>query len=284
LIRERNTEVVIRSKRVEGELSLDPLDSIWEGIEPVDVRLTGQVITRPRLQNPSIDFIIVRSIHNKEEIAFLLEWDDRFKNTTHQVPPEVQPSDTYPVLYDSQLPQAELRDAVAIQFPVKIIEGPQKPYFLYGNTASAVNLWMWKADEQEMSAKKRPVEELNAKGYDNPLVLQPPEGQDLRGKAIWEAGRWRVVFIRSLLSEDSGQDITFEKGKFIPLSFQAWDGANKEYGLRMSLSSWYYLLLETSTPFSVYIYTLIGIIAGVGLEFWLLRRLKRPAGPQPRST
>ena len=60
---------------------------------------------------------------------------------------------------------------------------------------------------------------------------------------------------RKLLTDDRG-DVQFNKGQFIPLALNAWDGSNGEHGRVMSLSSWYNVLLEapdlrslfTSTP------------------------------------
>ena len=106
------------------------------------------------------------------------------------------------------------------------------------------------------------------------MKIQPPEGQQIKGKGVWKDGVWKVVIKRPLLTEDKN-DIQFEKGKFIPLALNVWDGSNGEHNLLMSLSSWHYVILETTVPMSVYLYTLLGI-AGLGLgEFWLVRRVGR---------
>ena len=70
-------------------------------------------------------------------------------------------------------------------------------------------------------------------------------------------------------------DIQFDEGKFIPIALNAWDGSNGDHGLIMSLSSWYYLLLEKETPMHAYIYALLGIAVTALGEIWLVRKLRR---------
>ncbi len=273
------SDVVLKSKFLKGDVPNAPNDSSWEEAEPIEIALSGQVIAKPRWQNPSIDSITVRALYNKENIAFLLEWDDRRKDSSHQVGEDFSDSDeemkyTY-VKIGSERPKEAMRDAVAIQFPVKIPEGLEKPYFLRGHPGKSVNLLTWKADWQDDPKQGTSVEEVNASGYKKPPVPQPTESQQAKGNGIWEEGRWKVVITRALTTEDKGKDIQFELGRLIPIAFNAWDGSNGERGLKMSISSWYYLLLETSTPFSVYLYALIGILLAVGFEMWLIRRLRK---------
>ncbi len=173
---------------------------------------------------------------------------------------------------EAVLPQWILRDSVDIQFPVKIPDGPVKPFFFLGNSGNPVNLWRWKADMQEDTEKKSAVEEYNATGFKNPIKVQPPESQATDSNGYWEDGRWRVVMKRTLTTEDKRKDIQFEKGKLIPIAFHAWDGANGEAGMKMSISSWYLLNLESRTPIMVYVYGFIGTMI-IGLaEVWLVKK------------
>ncbi len=313
LVRDVDTSgVVIKSKYAKGDLPSKPDDTKWDNIESVNASLTGQVLVKPRWQIPSVDLISVKSMYNDNEIVFLLEWDDRFKDIKHDeemIDLEGDKEFTYVKLYTSTsaegeeemeyeeyeegeeseeeeyeeeeyeeeddeygfedeeettLPQWILRDSVAIQFPVKISDGPIKPHFFLGNSGNPVNLWRWKADLQEDPEKNSAVEECNATGFKNPIKVQPPESQATDSNGYWEDGRWRVVLKRTLTTEDKRKDIQFEKGKLIPIAFHAWDGSNGEAGMKMSMSSWYLLNLESSTPIMVYVYGFIGfILAGV---------------------
>ena len=42
--------------------------------------VAGQVVAAPRWQNPSIELVTVRAVHDAKDIAFLIEWDDPFKD------------------------------------------------------------------------------------------------------------------------------------------------------------------------------------------------------------
>jgi len=77
------SEVVIKSKYIKGDLPAAPDDVRWDNIGSINVGLTGQVLAKPRWQIPSVDLVSVKSMYNDNEIAFLLEWDDRFKDIKH---------------------------------------------------------------------------------------------------------------------------------------------------------------------------------------------------------
>jgi hypothetical protein len=42
----------------------------------------------------------------------------------------------------------------------------------------------------------------------------------------------------------------------------------------MSLSSWFYLILEAPIPPTVYLYTFLAVLGGFGVEFLLVRRAR----------
>jgi DMSO reductase family type II enzyme heme b subunit len=270
-------EVVMHTKQVHQDLPLDPDDPLWQQARPINVPMSGQVIVPPRWQNPSVDQITVRSLYNDKVIGFLVEWNDRFKDTVHQE--ESLPSLKEPVLslstdtYAKVLPEKKwiLRDAIAIQFPVKIPEGLERPYFFLGQLERPVVLWYWKADWDEDPERKTPVEVLSATSFRDPLVPLPDESQIVMGKGVFQAGRWKVVMIRSLATGSREKDITFAVGRPIPIAFYAWDGSNGEQQLLMSLSSWFYLILEASTPTTVYLYAFLAVLGGFGVELSLVR-------------
>lgn len=273
--REVKNESVLKAKQIIIDLPLNPDDKMWTNASAIDVQLAGQVIANPRWENPSVDLVAVKALYNDKEIAFLLEWGDRFKDAVHNIDLEYKVSASYNgyVRWEN-IPQkpGNFRDSIALQFPVKMPEGTKRPYFFRGDSGNPVNLWVWKADLEEGGQPS--IEETNANGFSQSLKVQAQENQQVKGKGVWNGGTWRVVIKRPLLTNDKN-DIQFEKGKFIPFSLNAWDGSNGEHNLLMSLSTWNYVILEASTPMSVWLYTIFGIVGIGGIELWLIKRKKK---------
>lgn len=260
IVKDMAADVVVKVKLSEGgQLPVDPLDDVWNTVSAMEIPLAGQIIADPRKWDPSVDSISIKALYNKAEIAFLLEWDDR-TNKQEDV----------------------FRDAVSIQFPKKIPDSLKKPYFAMGDSSGAVNLWYWKAywdggfgaTVESPASEPGEVVELTARGFEK-ITPQPPESQDVTGKGIYQNGRWKVIFKRTLKTEDDKGDLQFEIGKLIPVAFAVWDGSNSDAGGRKSVSAWYYVLLEKPVPKTVFAYVLIAIIMGTSVELWFVARLRR---------
>jgi DMSO reductase family type II enzyme heme b subunit len=254
--------VVIESKRIEGDFPGDLFDPGWdEGTAPVEIEMGGQLMVAPRSWTMQIiNAVTMRSMYNETSIAFLAEWDDR-----------------------TGAQDEVFRDAVAIQFPVKEYPGSEKPHFAMGDGTRKVNLWKWEAGYKPEALIEgfqnireydggASVKEINGKGFKKPLITQSTI--DISGKGYWKDGRWRVVFTRPLITEDKANDVQFVMNKNIPISFAAWNGANSETGSQHSVAPWYYVVLTTATPFSIYIYTFIGVIIIAGGELWFVGWLR----------
>ena len=269
---------VLKVQPIAGDIPDDPDNESWATVAPMDIRLTGQVIAAPRWQNPSIELVTVKALYNDQDIAFLLEWDDPFEDTTHNKDAEFDASEISKVgAYNSYIQANDMlprqletfTDSVALQFPIKTITGTKKPHFFRGDASNPVHLWIWKA-EQETNGQ-RSVDEAVARGWKQAPKMQDQEQQQISAKGSWADGRWRVIMKRPLLTDDRN-DVQFIKGQFIPMALNAWDGSNGEHGLIMSLSSWYSVILEAPTPTSVYIYTLLAVLITAVLGTWLTRK------------
>ena len=118
------------------------------------------------------------------------------------------------------------------------------------------------------------IKEMNAKGF-RKLTVQPESSQNSKGKSTWKTGKWQVMITRPLETGDEKIDIQFEKGKLIPYALAVWDGSNKEIKGQKSITSWYYLTLEMTTPNTVYIYAVVAIIMAVCIQFWVVARIRR---------
>lgn len=269
---------VLKAKEIVAEIPEDPADADWFAAEPMDVRLTGQVIAAPRWQNPSIEMVTLRALYNTTDIAFLVQWDDPFKDVTHQSELEFDAQEisrigafnSY-VAANDMVPRQLLTftDAVTLQFPAKLPEGTKKPHFFRGESSNPVHLWQWQAHRAE--AGDRAVQESNARGWKQSVKPQAEEQQQVIATASWDKGRWSVIMRRPLLTDDRN-DIQFIKGQFIPLALNAWDGSNGEHGLVMSLSTWHSVILEAPVPLTVYLYTLLAVLITGALGVWLMRK------------
>ena len=269
---------VLNAMRTQDAVPEAADDARWAAAEPMDIRLAGQVVAAPRWQNPSIELATVRAIHNDSDIAFLVQWDDAFADTTHDDDSEFDAKEisqlgafnSYIAANDMVPRQLDtFRDSIALQFSIKPPEGTRRPHFMRGDASNPVQLWLWRADSESNGGPA--VVEAAARGWKQPLKLQAEDKQQVAGQAVWASGRWSVVMRRPLLTEDRG-DVQFVPGVFIPMALNAWDGSNGEHGLIMSLSSWYHVILSAPTPISVYVQAVLAVLLSGALGIWLARR------------
>jgi DMSO reductase family type II enzyme heme b subunit len=240
-------KAVFTAKRVDGALPGDATDERWRQAERFYFPFVGQLVWEPRVFTPTIDSAFAQALYNDQEIALLISWNDRVENKE---------------------PNAD--DGVAVQFPNTIPAALEKPYFILGDANLPVNLWQWQASQAS-------IVDANATGL-NSVTPQETGSSSVQGTVTFRDGQYQMVVKRALRTDDQGNDIQFEIGKFIPVALSAWDGGSGEGGARRSVSSWYSLYLEQPTPVSAYlaIPIAIAVVAAIeGLILWLVRRRAR---------
>lgn len=242
-----NYGTIIVAKRVKGSLPEDVNDPLWNKAKGVNFPLIGQVIANPRLFAPTIEMITVKALYNERDIAILATWDDPSKSVPDPA-------------------KKIFSDAIALQFPANLTEGRERPYLLLGDRGQPVYLLRWSSDGSG-------IQEVNAMGLGKEKV-QPKESQTAKGKVLYHQGRYRMLVTRALVTEDKDNDIQFQPGKFIPITFMAWDGSNGERGGQMSLSSWYYLLLEEAPSRRPFLFPPLAMLIAIGLELFILKRVR----------
>ena len=260
VVRPENT--VVKATKLEGELPEAPGDERWAGAEPTSFFLVPQIIAAERFFTPSNDTITVRALYNVEEVAFLLEWDDRTKSIPGDEKAEK--------ISDPDIAE----DAVAIQLPVKLPEGPEKPYFFMGDAAHPVNLWQWKSGTTNAPAS---ITLMNGRGFED-IDKRNAADIGIRAKGGYERGTWRVVIKRALTTADPEQDIQFVEGAFIPVAFAAWDGSNSESGSRHTLTTWYWVLLKPASGNTPLLAAVAAFVLVLLAEIWWARSASRKAG------
>lgn len=240
LSRPQRTGQVLKARFVAGEIPADPRAKDWEEAEFNDFPLAGQIILDPRWFKPAHDVITARALYNDKEIAVLLEWDDGTLSKG-----------------DGGRPA----DQVALQLPVRL-SSDEKPYFILGDDRHAVDYWRWSA--------KDGLARFTAEGASR---MNPRAAGALVAQGGYQDGQYRII-LRRPLKTGNEDEVQFEPGKFVPIAFHLWDGDQDEEGLKMSISTWYYLLPQPATPFTVYLWPLgLGLIA-LGGEVWLLKRMR----------
>lgn len=258
-VRPENT--VVKAAKVEGELPEAPDDDRWPSAEPTTFFLVPQIVAGERFFTPSNDTITVRALYNDDEVAFLLEWDDRTKSIPGDEKAEK--------IADEDIAE----DAVAIQLPVELPEGAEKPYFLMGDAVHPVNLWQWRSGTTDAPAS---VTVSNGRGIED---IEPRDAAEVgvRAQGSYDAGTWRVAVKRPLTTADPGKDIQFVEGAFIPVAFAAWDGSNSESGTKHTLTTWYWLLLKPASGNTPLLAALAAFVLVLLAEIWWARSASRVA-------
>jgi len=217
-------------------------DAIWQKVDYLDLPMGGQIIFDPRDFTTLITNARVRGVYTGSDLAVMVEWTGKNHNTGEDgLPP----------------------DAARIQFPVKATD-VAKPYFFMGDKKLPVSIWWWKASGDSGVA-------FNAHG---PEDIKQREKQDIQVVPAYKDGQYRVIFRRAL-NTGSTDDTVFATGKFIPFAVTLYDGRNGEQNNKGSISAWYYMMLEPSTPATVYIFPPVVFLIVLGIGILVHKSVKR---------
>ncbi|MBI1966771.1 MAG: c-type cytochrome [Gemmatimonadetes bacterium] len=266
---------VIHARQVAARLPTSPDDSVWGRVERYWVPLVGQVMRKSRWFTPAASGVWVQAVHDGQQLALRVSWDDR-----SQSPDSAWLEFTDRVLEtvarDDSTPPAPTPwpDQLAVQFPLAIPEGFERPFFLMGAATRPVYQWRWTSTpggvrEDSLSAAVAGL----ARGIDR---FDPLPGTPLSAQAVYDQGEWRVVFSRSLATADTANQLHLRTGRAIPVAFFAWDGSNGETGTRMAVSTWYFLALDTPVRAQVFVSPILAAALALGLGLTLVRRAQRP--------
>ncbi len=229
----------IHAKKIAGKISDDRAASVWKNVQANYIPLGGQLQTKPKSYFPTVQSLTVQAVHDGEEIALHIHWDDPSLDpalkafaAVAESPPPPLPDDTMRRTDEPSEPVVpEYPDAIAVQFPVNL-DTPRKPYFLNGDADHPVNLWRWTTATNE-------AEEMNANGLEN---WRAQKDSAVRAKGNFRFGKYSLILKRALTGDD--EDIQFQIGRPIPIAFNVWDGYHGETGNKKSISSWFTLLLD----------------------------------------
>jgi len=237
--------VSIRAMLTKSVPADDPTASAWNSVAASQFPMSPQVHWPTRIQEVTVKDVRVRGLHDGKQVAILLEYDD---------------------------PTQDPDDAAAIEFMV----GDKKAHFAHGQPMAeveggAVNIWFWKNKDAKAL-------DMNAKGFG---TLKVQDQQDLKGKGVYQDGKWKVVFSRAVTTGDAN-DTQFNPGEFINIAFAVWDGKKdpasgdlKEKGSQKAVSSWWYFRVDPQPDYTSYFYALLAIGLAAGFEFVVIRKLRK---------
>lgn len=229
---------MVPSRLIDGALPTDdPASPLWEEATVVEFPMSPQVHWEPRIFSVTVTSLKVRSLHNGQQVVFLLEYKDPTENPG---------------------------DAAAIEFPV----GDKKSHFAHAQEMAQVeggrvNIWYWRAS--------RGVSEMNAKGFGTTAAQTQ---QNVTGKGVWKDGVWRVAFARDLENNDP-DDVQFAPGKFVQIAFAVWDEANQETGSKKAVTSWWWFFAQPPPDRSIWLYTGLVVLGVIAVEVAVIRRVRR---------
>ena len=236
--------VAVRLYLVEGSLPTDdPNAASWNAIQPSEFKLAPQVHWPDRIQEVTVKSVKVRGMHNGQDLAIMVEYED---------------------------PTESPADAAALEFMV----GDLKAHFAHGQEmlqveGGPVNIWYWKKADGKGT-------DMSAKGF---KTLRSQDQQDVSATGAWQGGTWRVVFSRPLNTGDE-HDVQITPGEWRSIAFAFWDGElvdgeAREKGSQKAVSSWWSVRAEPLPDNSMYGYVVLGIAIAAGFEFFLVRKIRR---------
>ena len=240
--------VAVRAVMVKGGApGEDPNAAAWNAVPVSEFPLSPQVHWPTRIGEVTAKSVKVRGVHDGQQLVIMLEYAD---------------------------PSEDPDDAAALEFMV----GDKKAHFAHGQPMAQVeggpvNIWYWKNKDAK-------VLDMNARGFG---TLKVQDQQDVKGKGVYQNGTWKVVFTRSLTTNDVDHDTQFKPGEFINIAFAIWDGKKlesgdlKEKGSQKAVSSWWYFRAEPPPDYSGYFYAALAIGLAAGVQFVIIRKLKKGA-------
>ncbi|HUP24873.1 MAG TPA: c-type cytochrome [Thermoanaerobaculia bacterium] len=170
---------------------------------------------------------------------------------------------------------SEFSDAVALQLPQVLPTGIRKPYFLFGDSTAAVDLWF--VDLARAAGDAVPVRQLVGRGSAD---LEPVVGDRFEARASYVDGEWRLLIKRPL---DAISGVDFRQDLFVPIAFSVWDGFNRERGNKRAVSQWFYVYAEPRempSPVRPMVTAALAVLAVELLVIFAVRRRTRARGRQ----
>ncbi len=237
----------------------DENDAAWGEAQSTAFFMVPQIVQKDRFFTPANDLVKVKAFYNENEIALLLEWDDRTKSIPGDPTAEL-------IAWDTIAP-----DMIAVQTPVVLPSGSEKPYFGHGDGSHTVSMMAWNSGTTAAPAV-------------GSMMLYTGTGKRTPGDAAaagftssgsYKDGTWKVMMKRKLVTANKDKETQIEAGRFIPIAFANWDGSNGEGGSKHTMTSWNWLFLQPPTGKEVYLVPLLVLILLAGGQLLAAKFLEK---------
>lgn len=220
-----NNPVWSDQRRNDISRETDPNGNPTNSLSTTVIPMSGQYIA-PQ-EGGSILQVKARAVFNDKTMAVRVEWQDNTKNLR------------------SVIGTNEYSDAVALEFPLKLVAGHQ-PFRCMGQSDAQVNIWQWKAErEKAVTGDGRIVVNSNntaVKNYLGPalgyLKDSPLTSPDSTASYNEQTKTWTVIFRRGLGAGDEKNATRFKPGEATLIAFAVWDGGAGERLSKKAVSTW----------------------------------------------
>jgi DMSO reductase family type II enzyme heme b subunit len=266
---------VVRASRVTGSLPRTPNDSTWAAAERYWIPLVGQIILKPRWFAPTVEGVWVQALHDDKQLTMRVSWSDPSRSPDPawdewlgRMTTSMPPIDSVP-LAATQGP-----DRLTVQFPTRITEDAERPYFLGGDRRQPVYVWRWTSTPDQLEEGRQTGLGTFARGTT----------KDVTHAAVYDQGEWRLQLTRALVPRDTSAIPAFRAGTAIPIAFFAADGSSGEDEFRSSIGAWYAIYLDVPTPPRVYAAPAATMLLTAGLGVLVVARARRRERGNRRTT
>ncbi len=252
--RSSGAEIILETTQDEAMLR-DPSHIAWLGVQPTLIEI------KPLIQREEhTTFIEVRAIQYADQLALCLDWRDETLDL-------LSGAGIYPDAMEAMFGLSNAVPALPLGLDVAVSENSEP-----------IHSWHWAADRHCEASTGRPCtpEDLQAARTRGWFLFDYANGQanaeggdqsenesaqtsvvhehsafgiglprdrassDVAAAAAWSRGVWRVIFVRTLGTDD-GSAIQFTPEARLPISFAVWNGAKGDNGGNKLLSGWHWL-------------------------------------------
>ena len=266
---------VVRAARVSGALPRTPNDSTWAAAERFWIPLVGQIIVKPRWFAPTVDGVWVQALHDGKQLTMRVTWHDRSRSPDPAWDEWLgRMTASMPAVDSVPLGATQGPDRLTIQFPMRVTDDAERPFFLGGDRRRPAHVWRWKSAPDQLE-----VGRMMGLGS-----FTAGAASEVTHAAVFDQGEWRLQLTRALAPRDTSAAPAFREGSAIPIAFFAADGSSGEDEFRSSISAWYAIYLDVPTPPRVYVAPAATVLLTAGLGVLVVARARRRDRGNRRTT